>query len=292
MTIDIDIVCPIYKGSGYLEKLYQSFLIQKNVSIKNIIFPVTDSGDSEMDKIRIFVKQHNIIHFEIKPSDFSHSLTRQKAIEEYCSSKCVVMLSQDVELADENTLYNLVLPIHENKAVFCYARQISKYNNIEKYIRETNYPSESFYVTADDIEKKQLMAFFGSDSCSAYDRNVFLKIGGYAGYDVMFGEDMLYSKLIFDHGYTKKYCADAPVYHSHKFTLKQLYKRYYDNGVFLSQVKVFDKYKSTDSGFKLAFKVLGKALKHFNIPVLFRWLPDMAARYLGLRKGKKEGKIK
>ena len=38
---------------------------------------------------------------------------------------------------------------------------------------------------------------------------------------------------------------------------------------------------------KLALYVLKEALKHFDIPVLFRWLPDMSARYLGMKKGRK-----
>jgi rhamnosyltransferase len=59
---------------------------------------------------------------------------------------------------------------------------------------------------------------------------------------------------------------------------------------FYSKVKVFDNYKSTDSGLKLAFYILKQALKHFDIPVLFRWFPDMTSRYLGMKKGRKAGK--
>jgi rhamnosyltransferase len=53
---------------------------------------------------------------------------------------------------------------------------------------------------------------------------------------------------------------------------------------------VFDEYKSTDSGLKLALYVLKEALKKFDIKVLLRWLPDMAARYIGMKAGKKCGK--
>ena len=54
-------------------------------------------------------------------------------------------------------------------------------------------------------------------------------------------------------------------------------------------VKVFDKYKSVDSGVKLAIYVLLQALKHFDIRTMIRWLPDMTSRYLGMKKGKKDG---
>ena len=131
------------------------------------------------------------------------------------------------------------------------------------------------------------MAFFASDAFSALNRNVFIKINGYQGYNVMMAEDMLYSKFVLDAGYKKAYVAEAEVEHSHKFTLKQLYNRYYETGKFHKEVNLFNQYKAEDSGLKLAMYVLGQALKHFNIPVLFRWLPDMSARYLGMRKGKK-----
>jgi len=103
----------------------------------------------------------------------------------------------------------------------------------------------------------------------------------------MFAEDMLYSKFVLDAGYKKAYVGGAIVAHSHKFKLKELYNRYYETGKFHKEIGLFNQYKSTDSGMKLALYVLGQALIHFNIPVLFRWLPDMAARYLGMKKGKK-----
>lgn len=288
--IDIDIVCPVYKGFHYLEPLYKSFFTQKNVNIKNVVFAITDSQDEEMGKIREFVKKSDIKYFEVSKEDFSHSLTREKAIREYCTSKCVVMLSQDVKLTNDEVFYNLVKDIDSGDTVYNYARQICTNKSIEKYIRKKNYPSESYYVTKDDITNMQLMAFFASDACSAYNRDIFISIGGYGGYDVMMSEDMLYSKIILDAGYKKKYCADAVVEHSHKYTLKQLYKRYYDTGIFHSKVKVFNSYKPTDSGVKLALYVLKEAVKHFDLPVLFRWLPDMSARYLGMKKGRKAPK--
>lgn len=286
----IDVVCPVYKGFNYLQPLYNSFQIQKNISIKNIVFAITNSEDEEMENIVSFVEANNIKYFIVEKKDFSHSLTREKAIREYCSSSIVVMISQDIKLTNDMVFYNLVESISKKETVYNYARQICTNKSIEKYIRQKNYPKESYVVTKDDIKKMQLMAFFASDACSAYDRDVFLELNGYQGFDVMMNEDQLYSKIILDAGYKKKYCADALVEHSHKYKLKQLYKRYYETGKFYKEVKVFDKYKSTDSGVKLAIYIFGQALKHFDIPVLFRWFPDMLARYFGMKNGRKVGR--
>ncbi len=290
--IDIDIVCPIYKESASLEALVKSFAEQKDVNIKNIVFPVTLSHTEEDDVIRDIIKRYSITSFEMEKEDFSHSLTREKAIKEYCKSNIVVMISQDIKLTNEEVFYNLVKSIDEGKTVYNFAKQICMNKSIEKYIRAKNYPSESYIVTNNDVDKMKFMAYFASDACSAYNRDIFIKVGGYGGYNIMMSEDALYSKIILDAGYKKKYCADAVVEHSHKYTLKQLYKRYYDTGIFQSQVTFFKDVKMEGAGMKLAMYVLKQALKHFDIPVLFRWFPDMSARYLGIKKGKKVGSKK
>lgn len=283
----IDIVCPIYKNFDQLERLYSLLQKQVDVEIANYVFPLTISDDKEVDeKIKVFLKEHNIIYFEVTKDEFSHSLTREKAIRDYCKSDVVVLCSQDVIFFEEHALSRISEAIND-EVVYAYGKQICTKKTIERYIREKNYPKESQIISSDDIEKLQLMAFFASDAFSALNRKVFIKINGYQGYNVMMAEDMLYSKFVLDAGYKKAYVAEAEVEHSHKFTLKQLYNRYYETGKFHKEVNLFNQYKAEDSGLKLAMYVLGQALKHFNIPVLFRWLPDMSARYLGMRKGKK-----
>ena len=115
--IDIDIVCPIYKESATLENLVKSFATQKGVNIKKIIFPVTLSHTEEDDVIRDVVKRYNIISFELEKEQFSHSLTREKAIRDYCTCRCVVMMSQDIKLTNEDALFNLVKSIDEKETV-------------------------------------------------------------------------------------------------------------------------------------------------------------------------------
>lgn len=289
-AIEVDIVCLIYKGSNFLEKLYKSFYEQENIKINKVVFPITATYDEDFSLTLDFVKKNNIDNFVVEQEEFSHNLVREKAIKDYCSSKIVIMTTQDIELTDNLVFYNLVKDIDE-QIVFSYSRQIAKRGNIERYVRRKNYPKESKIFTEEDIKKYGLMTFFASDACAAYNRDTFIKLNGYGLEEpIMMNEDMLYAKRIIDAGYSKKYCADSVVIHSHKQTLKQLYKRYYDAGLFFSKIKVFDEYNATESGFKLAMSVLGNALIRFDILVLLKWLPNMLARYLGLKKGRKVGK--
>ena len=283
----IDVVCPLYQAANELDGFLSRLNAQTGVQINKVVFPVTVSEDCEKTVKKI--KEFGYSYFLVEKEDFSHSLTREKAIIEYCESDAVVMMSQDVILESPDALQKLAESLSEEVA-FAYGRQISKKKNIEYYIRNKNYGPEKGLVGKEDVERLQLSAFFASDAFSAYYRPTFLKLGGYGGVHMMMSEDMYYAKKIIDAGYKKAYVADAVVVHAHKYTLKQLYQRYYQTGIWFANHKEFDGYKTTDSGMKLALYVFKKALLGFNIPVLFRFIPDMLARYLGMRKGKKSVK--
>ena len=282
----VDIVCPIYKNIEQIKSLYHSILLQEDVKINKVVFPFTLSGEEVDEEIRSFLKENRITYFEVEQKDFSHSLTREKAVREYCSGDVVIYVSQDVKLIDPKAFHNISSVIND-EVIYAFGKQICEYHSIERYIRKKNYPKKSYIVSTSDIKKMQLIAFYASDAFSCLSRKHFIELGGYNGHNVMMSEDMLYSKILLDAGYKKAYVAEAVVAHSHKYTIKQLYRRYYALGIFHEQNKVFDQYKTNVSGMKLAFYVLGQALIHFNIPVLFRWLPDMTARYLGMKKGRK-----
>ena len=282
----INVVSPVYKNVEQIKNLYTAIKNQKDVNITKVVFALTLSNEEVDNEIISFMEENGITYFSVSQEEFSHSLTREKAIREYCDSEIVVLCSQDIKITDEYAIKKLTDSLND-EVVYAYGRQTCKNHSIEKYIRRKNYPNDSYIVSKEDIEKMQIMAFFSSDAFSALDRNVFIKINGYQGYNVMMCEDMLYSKFILDAGYKKAYVAEAVVEHSHKYKLKQLYNRYYETGKFYKEVELFKNYKTNDSGLKLALSVLGQALIHFDIIVIFRWLPDMAARYLGMKKGKK-----
>ncbi|MDE7453545.1 MAG: hypothetical protein K2N22_03965 [Clostridia bacterium] len=282
--IKIDVVCPLYQADGYIENLIDNIKMQDGVILDNVVFAITEIGDTSFVKEKIL--EAGFSFFSVEKEDFSHSLTRQKAVFEYCSSDVVIMISQDVVLCQSDAFYELAKNVN-SRVVYAYGKQICRKKNIEYYIRKKNYGEKTEFVSAEDIDRLQLKAFFASDAFAAYYRPVFIELNGYDDIPMMMSEDMYYSKKILEAGYQKGYIATAVVEHSHKFSLKQLYNRYYQTGIWFREHPEFDNYKTTDTGLKLAFYVLGQALKHFNIPVLFRWLPDMTARYLGMKKGKK-----
>lgn len=281
-TLNIDIICPLYNAETYIRTLHASLLKQVQVNINNIFYILTESSD-ETEQI---LKTEGIQYEKIQKKDFSHSLVREKKA--FASrADILVFISQDIVIKDENWLYELVKPILEEEAQATYSRQITKFNNIEKYTREKNYPKESKIKTKKDIAVFGLHTFFFSDAASAVKRDIFVKLQGYDGKNLPINEDMYFAYKLIMNDYCIKYCAESVVEHSHNFSLKELYQRYKLTGQFFKENDYIDAYGTTSSGGGLALYVLRRALKDFNIKVLIRYPFDMAARLFGMRAGKK-----
>lgn len=282
--MNIEIICPLYNAEKYIEELDKSFKKQENVEIEKISYILTKSKDNTqqiLDKI-------SANYVVIEPKDFSHSLVRENAAMK-SNADILAFVTQDVEIRNTDWLYNLTNPIAINEAEATFSRQLTKYNNIEKYTREKNYPEKSYIVTKEDIGKMGLKAFFFSDASSAIRTEVFKKLNGYDNKTLPTNEDMYIAHKLITNNYRIKYCADSIVYHSHKFTLKQLYNRYYDTGVFFKQNSYLDKYGTNKTGGGLATYILKRAIQDKNIKVILEFIPNMAVRFIGMKMGKIKG---
>lgn len=281
-NMTVDIICPLYNASLYIDSLHKSLLKQKNVTIKNIQYILTESHDSTEE----YLQKNYCQFFKIKKEDFSHSLVRETAAMQ-STADIICFISQDIVIEREDWLENLVFPIIHKEVEATYSRQLTKFNNIEKYTRENNYPSESRVKSKNDLEQIGLKTFFFSDAASAIRRDVFVKLNGYDGKNLLINEDMYFAYKLIMNGYKIKYCADSVVFHSHNFTLKELYNRYKLTGQFFKENSYLDKYGTISSGSSLAKYILKRAIQDKNIKVLLRYPFDMIVRLLGMKVGKK-----
>lgn len=277
----IDVICPLYNAEQYIEKLDRSLRSQKKVEVNRIRYILTESTD----QTERYLKKHKRYYSKIKKENFSHSLSRE---EEALKSNAdiLVFITQDVVIEDELFLYHLTKDIGKNKIAAAYARQISKYDNIEKYTRENNYPDHDKIVSKHDIKKLGLKTFFFSDAAGAISTKIFKEVKGYDHKKLPISEDMYITYKIIMKDYYVKYCSDAICYHSHKFTLKQIYDRYKLTGKFFKQNKYLDQYGTTESGFSMAKYILKRILEEKRLLLLFRYPFDMAARLIGMKMGK------
>lgn len=283
VNMKVDIICPLYNAEKYILDLNKNILKQKKVDVSSIKYLLTESKD----RTEQILKENKLEYKVIKKEDFSHSLVREKAAFE-STADIVVFITQDIKIEKNDWLYELVNPIIKGEAEACYSRQICKDNSIEKYTREKNYPSKSRIVSKKDIDNLGLNTFFFSDASSAIKRDVFVELNGYDNKNLPISEDMYIAYKLIQNGYKIKYCAKSEVVHYHNFSLKEQYNRYKLTGKFFKENSYLDNYGTTKSGGGLAKYILKRAIQDKNIKVLINFIPNMAARYIGMKVGKYE----
>lgn len=284
--MNISIIYPLYNAEKYIRGLNKSLIMQENVHIESIKYILTESKDNTEE----ILKELNINYKKINKEEFSHSLTREKQAMQV-KGDIIVFISQDVIIKDKHWLYNLTRDIISGKCEVAFSRQICEVEGIEKYTRPKNYPEESRIVSKEDIQKHGLLTFFFSDASSAIKKDVFIKLNGYDNKDLIINEDMYFAHKLITSGYRIKYCADSVVIHSHKFTYKQLFNRYFDTGVFFAQNSYLSKYDANGSGFSLAKHVFVNAIKQKDVPVILDIIPNFVSRFMGMKLGKSYEKI-
>ncbi|GEQ20924.1 biofilm formation protein PslC [Clostridium butyricum] len=276
----ISIICPIYNGQDYIEKLHNNILMQKLESEQTlqILYALTRGRDRSQEILE-GLKDSRCDYTLIEPKDFSHSTTREM-MSKKVKGEIIVFISQDIKIKNDLWLKNLVNPIIKGECEASFSRHIGEDDNIEKYTRERNYPAESRTVSKNDIDKYQIRTFFYSDASSAVLTKVYRELNAYDGKRMPTNEDMYFAHKLINAGYRIKYCADSQVYHSHDFTYRQLYKRYYDTGIFFKQNKYFKDYKSNESGVDLAKYVFKRSIEDKNFKVAISVLPNFAVRFI------------
>lgn len=281
--MNIDIICPLYNAKHYIKDLHHNILKQKNITINSINYIVTETNDGIQ---KILDSLENLRYDVINKEEFSHSLTRELYARK-CDGDILVFITQDIIIEDEKWLYNLTRPIIDNECEASYSRQLCSFNNMEKYTREKNYPEKSLIKTKDSISELGLNTFFYSDASSAIRKDIFLLLNGYDGKKLPTNEDMYIAYKLIMAGYRIKYCSDSVVIHSHDFTLKETYERYKTYGQFFKQEPYINQFGTNKKGAGMASYILKRAIQDKNLKVLIKFIPNMIARFIGMKVGQR-----
>ena len=100
----------------------------------------------------------------------------------------------------------------------------------EAHARLYNYSARPDVRTLASREQLGFKAIFISNSFAAYRREALMSVGGFPS-DVIFGEDTITAAKLLLADWKIAYVADAKVYHSHSYSWKEEFKRYFDIGV-------------------------------------------------------------
>ncbi len=167
----------------------------------------------------------------VSRGEFRHGGTRQHAAELATGSDILVYLTQDSILADGNALAWLVAAFEDPSVGAAYGRQLPRpgANRIEAHARLFNYPPVSTVHSLASSAAMGFKAIFFSNSFGAYRRTALEQAGGFPK-ESNFGEDTVVVARLLQCGWQIAYVAEAQAYHSHVYTCREEFRRYYRIG--------------------------------------------------------------
>jgi len=206
---------PTYNAGNLWNKWIKAYESQ-SVTAEQVI--VIDSSSSD-DTVKL-AKDAMFSVFSIPQSEFNHGRTRNQAVrfaENFAD--VLVFMTQDAILASPDSLEKLLVPFSDPEVAAVCGRQLPHHEAtpLAVHARYFNYPSESRVRTMADISALGIKTAFMSNTILA--------------------EDMYLAAKMILSGYKVAYCAEATVFHSHNYTLKQEFQRYFDTGVFQQEQK-------------------------------------------------------
>ncbi len=263
-------------------------LLGQTISPKEIL--IVDSG-SEDGFPEAAEKKERVQLISIRRETFDHGGTRDMALRS-CKTPVVVMMTQDALPVNDRCMEELMKPFADQRVAAVCARQVAYAHarTAEKAVRAFRYPEVSDAWEKKDLQRKGISAFLLSDTCTAYRVSAYTAVGGFT-HPIATNEDMLIAADFLDAGYKLAYQAEAAVWHSHDYTLRQEYERNRKIGQFLQQYgHRFGDGKVAGEGMKMVKYVSGRLIKEGKIGEVIPFWFNCAARLLGNRAGKKAGK--
>lgn len=162
---------------------------------------------------------------------FNHGTTRQRAFQLVRKEvEAVIFMTQDAILADNHALQNLISGLSDPTVAAVYGRQLPhpETDHFGAHARKFNYGPDSAVRKLVDRDTLGLRTCFISNSFAAYRCHDLDTIGGFP--ESHFGEDMLVAARLLMSGRQIGYVAEARVYHSHDFSMREEFARYYAVG--------------------------------------------------------------
>lgn len=230
---------------------------------------------------------------EVAKNDFNHGGTRQFGVELSENPEFVVFCTQDAVFSHEDSIKNLLLCFSDENVGAAYGRQLPHKDAgcIGAHARLFNYPPQSCLKGSENIPEMGIKTAFISNSFAAYRVSVLKSIGGFPTNTIMNEDTYVAAKMILA-GWKIAYCAEASVFHSHDYSVREDLKRYFDIGVFHAREPWLRELFGDAEGEGMRF-VLSEAKFLFKHAI---WLLPSAfvrtiAKYAGYKLGGIEGRL-
>lgn len=278
----VAILIPTLNAGNVWSNILESISLQSVKPHRKIIL---DSGSSD-DTVSLAEKNGFEI-LGIKKNDFDHGYARQLLADAAHDCDVLIYLTQDCILKEASSFAYLVDAFKDEKVGLAYGRQLPHIGakTLETHARLFNYTAVSRVKTIDDKNELGIKTASCSNSYAAYRRTALQEVGGFPSHTI-FAEDVIVGGQMLIKEWKIAYVAESEVYHSHDYTTREEFKRYFDIGVFHSTNKwLLDEFGSAGGeGLKYLKSELKYVLKN-NPLVLPKMMFSIGAKFLGYKLG-------
>ncbi len=282
MAAEVSAIIPTLNAAKTIGQLILS-LRDQTLPCREII--VVDSSSAD-DTAKI-ARELGAIVKVIPRSRFDHGGTRNLGAS-LASGDVFLYLTQDALPAGREFVANITRPLSgDNGVAACCGRQLPRQtaSDLERFAREFNYDHVARIKSREDIPVLGIKTFFYSNACSAIRRSVFEEIGRFPE-NVVVNEDMVLAARLITKGYRIAYEPSATVYHSHEFTLGQVFRRYFDIGVVLSRQRwILDQARPETEGWRYVRESVGFLKKRGRLLLLPHFFAEALVKYAAYRLG-------
>ena len=296
--MNIQVIIPVYKPDEKLIKIIEK-LRRQTVKPAGINLIWSRKGQEEDEIVSRIKREYGDIRIlEIPVESFDHGGTRRRAVR---NTPCdiFVMMTQDAVPKNDMLIENLTAPlvtqmmseeVTDETVIACvYGRQLPGKDSspYEKLSRLHNYSELSRTKTKEDIKTLGIKAFFCSDVCCAYRRDIYEECGGFVR-NTVFNEDMIMARRFLDKGYAVRYEGTAAVIHSHDYGVMEQLRRNFDLGASQAMFPdVFGGISSESEGIKFAASSIKLLMKKGRPLLVPGFCMQCFFKLVGFRLGKK-----
>jgi rhamnosyltransferase len=224
----VAVIIPTHNAARHWTGLYDGILRQR-INPQQVLIIDSSSSDGTVKLAR----DAGFRLVQIDQRDFDHGGTRQLAVQHVPEADILIYLTQDAIPSDGEAFANLLAPFSDPEIGAAYGRQLPRPGSgpLEAHARHFNYPPVSAIRTAESRKTLGFKAAFASNSFAAYRRTALEHVGGFPSGSIFAEDSIVFARLQLA-GWKTAYAADAAVIHSHAYTLREEFSRYFDIGVF------------------------------------------------------------
>lgn len=262
--------------------------LQMQIGLSPASVLVVDSGSRDATVDQFLGYGADVVGLEGRP--YNHGGTRRYGTELRPNAKFYILLTHDAIPASPETVATILRAFENPDVGIAYGRQLPRTDAkaVERHARLYNYPPKSEIRRHSDRARLGIKAAFCSNSFAAYRADALKAVGGFPK-DSYFAEDQYVSGKMLMAGWSLAYCADALVVHSHPYSLKDDFRRYFDCGVWHKRDRwLLDEFGEAEGeGFRFVRSEMRYLARHDPAEIPVAALRTIA-KLLGYRMGLRE----